>query len=56
MARDRFYIGQDPYEGTIHILGWDLDHEPTPDNECGYVILAGPFDTREQAEEALENM
>jgi hypothetical protein len=44
---DRWYVADDG--GKLIVIGWDLLHEPTPDNECGYQIVGGPFATKAEA-------
>lgn len=50
---DRYYVGKDEY-GKHVTFAWDLPHEPTPDNECGYEVVAGPFDDLEEAKLFVE--
>jgi len=52
---ERFYVA---YEDQINwreiVIGWNLDHEPCEENECGYSIKSGPFATREEAQKNME--
>lgn len=57
MTGDRFYVvGDESGEDSLMVIGWDLKYEPSPYNECGYTIFAGPFATKAEAEAELENM
>jgi len=52
MAKDRFYVAVDDHRQLL-VIGWNLPHEPTEDNECGYRIDAGPFDTKVEAQQYI---
>ena len=49
MKGERFYVVSDDGRNW-QVVGWNLDHEPTPDNECGYATIDGPYATKEEAE------
>jgi hypothetical protein len=48
MTGERWYVALKDDSG-LTVIGWNLNHEPTEDNECGYPIEAGPFATEEEA-------
>lgn len=52
MQGERFYVAMDD-DGKTLVIGWNLNHEPTLDNECGYVVASGPYRTKKEAEENL---
>lgn len=54
---NRWYIAVEPtaLSGYL-VIGWDLDHEPNEDNECGYQIAEGPFATESEAKAAMQEM
>ena len=53
MAKDRWYLAYDDEKDELIIIGWNLSHEPNKHNECGYTISGGPYDTKQEAEDAL---
>lgn len=52
MARDRWYVVYDEREGKNIVVGWNLPHEPNEENECGYPVVSGPYDTESEAKDA----
>jgi len=52
MKGERFYVAYDPEAQKNIVIGWNLNHEPTEDNECGYPISDGPFATEQEAKDA----
>jgi len=53
MFGERFYVALDEHNNLL-VIGWNLNHEPNEDNECGYPIEAGPFCTETEAKEYIE--
>ena len=57
MKGERWYVGTESETGSGQpiLLGWNLPHEPSPDNECGYRVIGGPYRTKEEALEEYPN-
>lgn len=57
MRGERFYVAYEDASTNNYkmlVIGWNLDHEPDEENECGYAIAGGPFRSEEEAKSFIE--